>query len=106
MRIMRTLVLAAGSLMLGGLALQAAKAADMPIQQGQIQPPPPAPYPPPPPVAYYPPPPPVAYYPPPVAYYAPPYVWPRPYYARWGYWHGYDPRFAYGYGHWGRGWHR
>ena len=109
---MRTLVLAAGALVFGGLAVQSASAADMPLQQGQIQAPPPGAYPPPPRVAYYPPPP-AAYYPPPVAYYPPPvaYVpayagWPGPYYARWGYWHGYGPRFAYGYGHWGRGWHR
>jgi hypothetical protein len=58
----------------------------------------------PPPVAYdYPPPPPPAYY----AYAVPPYVVaPGPYY--WGapYWRGYGARFAYGYGRWGRGWHR
>jgi hypothetical protein len=115
MQIIRTLALTAGGLLLGGLALQSARAADMPAEQGQIQgpppgaygPPPPAYAPPPPPVAYYRPPPPAYYPPPPVAYYAPAYpVWPGPYYARWGYWRGYGPRFAYGYGHWGRGWHR
>jgi hypothetical protein len=109
MRTMRTLVLAVGvcALALGGLTLRSAGAADIPLQQGQIQAPPPAAYPSPPPVAYYPPPP-VAYYPPPpVAYYAPTYpVWPGPYYARWGYWRGYGARFAYGYGRWGHGWHR
>jgi hypothetical protein len=103
MRTMRMLAFAAGALVLGGLALQSARAADMSVEQGQVQAPPPAPYPPP--AAYYAPPP-VAYYPPPVAYYAPYAVWPGPYYARWGYWGGYGPRFAYGYGRWGRGWRR
>jgi hypothetical protein len=107
MRTMRMPALAAGALILGGLGLQSARAADMAVEQGQFQPPPAA-YQPPPPAAYYPPPPPVAYYPPPpppVAYYAPPpVVWPGPYYGRWAYWAGYGPRFAYGYGRWGRGW--
>jgi hypothetical protein len=108
MRTMRMLALAAGvgAVTVSGIAVQSANAADMPVQQGQVQAPPPTAYPPPPPVGYYPPPP-VAYYPPPVTYYAPPYaVWPGPYYARWGYWRGYGPRFAYGYGHWGHGWRR
>jgi len=108
MQTMKMLTLTAGALVLGGLTMQSARAADMPIQQGQMQPPP-AYAPPPPPVAYYPPPPPVAYYPPPPpAYYVPAYAgWPGPYYGRWAYyWRGYGPRFAYGYGHWGRGWHR
>lgn len=105
MQTMRMLALGVSAVTLGGMALQSANAADMPVQQGQIQAPPPAAYPPPPPAAYYPPPP-VAYYaPPPVAYYARYAVWPGPYYyARWGYWHGYGPRFAYGYGRWGHGW--
>jgi hypothetical protein len=51
-------------------------------------------YPPPPPVAYY------AYPPAPVV------VAPYPYYLRAPYWHGYAPRVAYGYGHWGRGYRR
>jgi hypothetical protein len=105
MRSMRMLALVAGAVVLGGLALQSARAADMPLEQGQVQAPPPAAYPPPP-AAYYAPPP-VAYYPPPVAYYAPYPVWRGPYYGRWGYWRGYGPRFAYGYGRWGRGgWRR
>jgi hypothetical protein len=103
-------VAGAAALMAGGV--QAVKAADMMVPQAQAPAPVYAPPPvaetyapvPPPPVAYgYPPPPPVAYYP----AYAPDYtVWPGPYYARWGYWHGYAPRFAYGYSHWGYGWHR
>jgi hypothetical protein len=104
MRTMMTVALAAGALALGWVSIQSAQAADMSVQQGQVQAPPGA-YPPPP-VGYYAPPP-VAYYPPPVAYYAPGYVvWPGPYYGRWGYWRGYGPRFAYGYGRWGHGWHR
>lgn len=109
MRTMRMLVLAAGvtALTLGALALAPANAADMPMQQGQVQPPPAA-YPPPPPVAYYPPPPIADYAPPPVAYYGPTYaVRPAPYYARWGYWRGYGPHYAYGYGYGHRGhWRR
>jgi hypothetical protein len=104
MRKMMTLALAAGALTLVGAGLHPAKAADMALQQGQA--PAPAYYPPPAQAYAYPPP--VAYYaPPPVAYYAPAYAArPGPYYARWRYWRGYVPRFAYGYGHWGHGWHR
>jgi hypothetical protein len=109
MRKLTMLALAAGAaaLMVGGV--QAANAADMVAPQAEG----PAPGYAPPPVAgtYAPAPPPAVYgYPPPVAYYPayePAYVVaPGPYYERWGYWHGYAPRFAYGYGHWGYGWRR
>jgi hypothetical protein len=112
MRTMTTLALAAGvsASALGGIALQSAKAADMPVPQAQA----PAPaYPPPAAESYaFPPqPPPVAYYappPPPVAYYAypAPVVWDGPIVAQGPYWHGYAPRFAYSYGRWGYGWRR
>ena len=99
MRTMIRLTVAAAAIALGAAAIQPAHAADMLVPQAQA--PAPAYYPPPAQAyAYPPPPPPVAYYaPPPVAYYAPAYpVWRGPYYARWGYWRGYGPRFAYGYG--------
>jgi hypothetical protein len=121
MRTMIRLTVAAAAIALGAAAIQPACAADMLVPQAQA--PAPAYYPPPAQAYAYPPPPPIAYYaPPPVAYYAPAYaVWPGPgpYYARWGYWRGYGPRFAYGYGphvaygygrwghgNWGHGWHR
>jgi hypothetical protein len=112
MRNLITLSLTAGAVALGALIpLSAASAADMSVAP-PYQPPPQAQYAPPPaygppPVeeaqeAYvYPPPPPVYYAPPSVVYYA--YDAPAydvaPYYYRRGYWHGYGPRFAYGYGH-------
>lgn len=112
------LSLTAGALALGAAALSPltpAVAADMPMappqMQGEVQPPPPAYYPPPVGQGYPPPPPPVVYAlpPPPPAYYtaaAPPYVaWPGPYYYGSGYWDGYGPRWAYGYGHRGH-WRR
>jgi hypothetical protein len=114
MRTMTTLALAAGvsASVLGGIALQSAKAADMPVPQAQAPVPAPA-YPPPAAESYaFPPqPPPVAYYappPPPVAYYAypAPVVWNGPIVAQGPYWHGYAPRFAYSYGRWGYGWRR
>jgi hypothetical protein len=96
---------------LGGLTLASARAADIPMPQQQAQmpgpgyygPPPAAPsYGYPPPVVYgYPPPPPVAYY-----GYAAPAYWAYPGYWRGPYWRGYGPRFAYGYGRWGRGFRR
>ena len=107
-------LVAAGALALSVATLAplpSAVAADMPMappqMQGEIQPPPPAYYPPPVEQGY--PPPPVVYAaPPPPVYYAeaaPPYaVWPGPYYAP-GYWGGYGPRWAYGPGHWGH-WRR
>jgi len=116
MRTMMKLAVAAASVALGAAKIPSAQAADIAVPQAQA--PAPAYYPPPAQAYAYPPPPPVAYYapPPPVAYYAPAYaVRPGPYYARWGYWRGYGPRFAYGYGrphfaygygHWGHGWRR
>lgn len=113
MRRLFSLSLAAGvgAFALGCAEPHSAKAADLPIPQARMQPPdyygpPPAEegYAYPPPAVYgYPPPPPVAYYP----YAAPPYaVVPGPYYVRGPYWRGYGPHFAYGYGHWGRGYRR
>ena len=109
-----TLVTSVSGFALGWATLQSANADDMPPPDAQYQAPPQPYAPPPPPVqryAYPPPPPPVVYAyppPPPVAYYAypaPRYVgWPGPYYVPGPYWRGYGPRFAYGYGHWGRGW--
>lgn len=103
---------------LAGLAsLGSAKAADMSV--APYQPPPQAQYAPPP-AAYgppgeeeaygYPPPPPAYYAPPPAAYYVyddPAYAV-APYYYGRGYWRGYGPRFAYGYGRYGHygHWHR
>jgi hypothetical protein len=96
---------------LGSVGNAPARAADMPTPEYGYQQQPPAYYPPQQP-AYYPPqqteayPPP----PPPVAYYAyapaPVVVAPYPYYLGAPYWHGYAPRVAYGYGHWGRGYRR
>jgi hypothetical protein len=101
MRNVMRLALAAsmGVAALGGLALHAAKAADMQMPQAQQVPPPEAYGPPP--AAYYPPPPPVAYY----SYAVPPYVAvPGPYDWRGPYWRAYyGPRVAYGYGRWGWG---
>ncbi len=105
-----TLAAAAGAFAFGSVAIPSAHAADMGVPEYgyQQQQPPPGYYPqqqqaevyaPPPPVAYGyppPPPPPVAYYP-----YAPAPVVVGPYYGRGYYWHGYGPRFAYGYGHYG-----
>lgn len=110
---------ALSALALGAAVPQAANAADMGVPQygapapqaygppPQAYGPPPVEeaygYPPPPPAYGYPPPPPVAYY----AYGAPAYaVWPGGYYPGGPYRWGYGPRFAYGYGHWGRGYHR
>jgi hypothetical protein len=109
-----------GVLALGAAGLQPAKAADLSVAP-QAYGPPPQPYGPPP-QAYGPPPmeegyayPPPAVYgypppPPPVAYYAyeaPDYaVWPGRYYVPGPYRWGYGPHVAYGYGHWGRGYHR
>jgi hypothetical protein len=106
MRNLVRLSVTAGALALGALAsLSAAKAADM---APEYQPPPQAQYAPPPvEEAYgYPPPAPAYYPPPPVAYYnyVPAYYAPPYYYGR-GYWRGYRPRFAYGYGRGGH-WHR
>ena len=65
-----------------------------PAQEGYAYPPPAGVY-------GYPPPPAFAYAQPPVV------VYPGPYYAPGPYWRGYyGPRFAYGYGHWGRGYRR
>jgi hypothetical protein len=93
-----------GALALAAAGLQGAKAADLGVGVPQYQAPPPVQegyaYPPPPPAYVYPPP------PPPVAYYyAPPgyEVVPDVYYGPGPYWRG-GPRFAYGYGHWGRDW--
>ena len=111
-----TLSLTAGAVALGALVpLAAANAADMsvappyqPPPQVQYAPPLPAYGPPPVEEGYaYPPPPPAYYAPPPVAYYgyaAPAYYVAPYYYGRGGYWRGYGPRFAYGYGrgHWRR----
>jgi hypothetical protein len=105
------LSLIAAALSLGASAFApstSAVAADMPappLMQGEVQPPPPAYYPPQVEPGYYPPP--VAYAPPPPVYYvdaAPPYVVsPGPYYYGPGYWGGYGPRWAYGRrGHWHR----
>lgn len=119
MRMLMRVALAAGvgAFVLGWAELRPAKAADMPAPQGrydrqyqgQFQAPPPD-YDRPPPVAEgygYPPPVVYGYPPPPVVYYgyaAPPFaVVPGPYYPRGPYLRGYGPRFAYGYGHWGRG---
>ncbi len=108
-----SLLTAAAALALDGAALTQARAADLSVPQYQA--PPPAAYGPPPVeegYAYPPPPPPAVYaYPPPVVDYT--YVEPSvavvvpgPYYVR-PYWRGYyGPHYAYGYGHWGRGWHR
>jgi hypothetical protein len=103
-----SLAACASVLALGLAAIHSANAADMPLQPGAEMPPP-QPYGPPVQEGYaYPPPPAVYAYPPPVAYdtyAAPVVVAPGPYYGP--YWGGYyGPRFAYGYGHWGRGWHR
>lgn len=112
---MLSLAAAVSALALAGMEPRAAKAADMGVPEGQAEGPPPgyygAPpgqegyaYPPPPAVYGYPPPRPLPYY----AYGAPPFVaYPGPYYGRWPYWRGfYGPRFAYGYGYWGRGYRR
>lgn len=115
MRTMMRMSLAAtvGALALGWAGLHGATAADMSVQgpyQGQYEAPPPAYGPPPVEEGYAYPPPPVGYgYPPPVAYYAygPRVVfWPGPYYGPGPYWRGYGPRFAYGYGRFGRGFRR
>ena len=112
MQTVMRMTVAAAVIAFGAAAVPSAQAADMGVPEAQA--PAPAYYPPPAQAyAYPPPPPPVAYYaPPPIAYYAPAYrVLPGPYYypPHWGYWRGYGPRYAYGYGrwgHWGHGWHR
>ncbi len=105
-----TLAAGVSVLAFGAVATPPAHAADMAMPDYGYQQPPPGYYPPPqqqaevypppppPPAVYYPPPPPppVVYYP-----YAPAPVVAGPYYGRGYYWHGYGPRFAYGYGHWG-----
>lgn len=106
-----TLVAAVGAFAFGSVTIPSAHAADMAVPEYgyQQQQSPPAYYPPPPQqVEIYTPPPPVAYDyppppPPPVAYYpyTPAPVVIGPYYGRSYYWHGYGPRFAYGYGHYG-----
>ena len=126
MQALNSLALAAsvGVLAFGALAAPSAKAADMAMPEGQYGEGPPPQYYGPPPVEEgyaYPPPPAYAYPAPPAAYdYPPPppayaYAEPRivvvpgPYYYApgpyWG-WHGYGPRFAYGYAHWGRPYRR
>jgi len=111
MRTIISLTAAMGAIALGAATVPSANAADMvPYEQGQA--PGPQYYGPPPVAEGYVAPPPVVYgYPPPVAYYDPAYVvWPGPYwrgpYWGGGYWRGYGPRVAYGYGRFGRGWHR
>jgi hypothetical protein len=105
-----SLVAGVSALTLAAVGLQGAKAADMGVPYYQA--PPPAAYAPPPvqeTYVYPPPPPAYVYPPPPVVYYydaPPPYeVLPKAYYVPGGYWR-HEPRFAYGYGHWGHRWHR
>ena len=99
MRMFVKLSLAAvvGAGALGAVGFETASAADMPMPQTEMQPPPPNYGPPPAGYAY--PPPPGAYGPPPVIGYAyprPRYVGPDRY-GRGPYWRGYGPRYGYRY---------
>ncbi len=85
-----SLVAAVGACTLGAVGLHAASAADMPMPQAEMQPPPPDYYGPPP-AGYAYPPPPAAYGPPPVGY-----AYPRRRYVG-PYWRGYGPRYRYRY---------
>jgi hypothetical protein len=108
MQALNSLALAASAaaLAFGALAAPPASAADMEAPPGQYgEGPPPQYYAPPPAEEGYAYPPPPAYaYPPPVAFVPTPYYYAaRPY---WRGWYGYGPRFAYGYGRWGRPYRR